>query len=140
MTEAKKIFLVDDDPDLTSQLQRVLEDAGYAVTVANSQAEAEDAMLSVKPDLAVLDLMMESQDSGFVLCHELKRLYPSLPVILLTSVKAATGMDFAPESTEERSWVEAEAILDKPARPERLKAEIERLLARAPSARREGDQ
>jgi len=130
MSDAKRILVVDDDPDLTSQLELVLKQAGYAVTVANSQAEAEETVLGGKPDLAVVDLMMETQDAGFVLSYELKRLFPSLPIIILTSVKAATGLGFVPQSSEEQSWVKADAVLDKPVRPERLKAEIQRLLAR----------
>jgi DNA-binding response OmpR family regulator len=130
MSDASRILVVDDDPDLTGQLELVLKQAGYAVTVANSQAEAEEVVLGGKPDLAVVDLMMETQDAGFVLCYELKRLFPGLPIIILTSVKAATGLGFAPQSADEQSWVKADSILDKPVRPERLKAEIQRLLAR----------
>ena len=60
------------------------------------------------PDLAVLDLMMENMDSGFVLCHHVKRLFPDTPVILLTAVKSATGLDFRPGSDEAASWVKAD--------------------------------
>jgi CheY-like chemotaxis protein len=131
MSESKKILLVDDDPDIIEQLSVSLAEEGYVVTTAGSQEEAEEALLAGKPDLAILDLMMEEQDSGFVLCYELKKLFPGVPVIILTSVKSATGMSFAPESSEEQSWVKADSILDKPVRPERLKNEIHRLLVQA---------
>jgi len=131
MRESKKILLVDDDPDIIEQLSLSLAEEGYVVTAAGSRAEAEEALLAGKPDLAILDLMMEEQDSGFVLCYECKKLFPNVPVIILTSVKAATGMSFAPESSEEQSWVKADSILDKPVRLERLKNEIHRLLVQA---------
>ncbi|MCK7534607.1 MAG: response regulator [Marinilabiliales bacterium] len=51
-----------------------------------SQAEAEQVIAKMKPDLAVFDLMMESDDSGFILCYKLKRKYPEVPVILATAV------------------------------------------------------
>jgi CheY-like chemotaxis protein len=131
MSDTGRILVVDDDPDIIDQLQRLLVSRGYEVTTADGQAAAEEAVLAGRPDLAIVDLMMEQQDSGFVLCYELKSLFPDLPVIILTSVKAATGMGFVPESPEEQSWVKAASILDKPVRPERLLNEVERLLARA---------
>jgi CheY-like chemotaxis protein len=76
----------------------------------------------------VVDLMMENMDSGFVLCHHVKRLFPETPVILLTAVKAATGLDFSPTSQDAASWIKADALLDKPVRPEQLKQEVRRLL------------
>jgi CheY-like chemotaxis protein len=134
MSNAHKILLVDDDPDITEQLSLLLGSAGYEVTVANGQEEAEQVLMTFKPDVAVIDLIMEEHDSGFILCHEIKKLYPGTPVILLTSVKAATGISFATTSAEQQSWVKADRLLDKPVRPEQLKNEIQRLLACAAEA------
>jgi CheY-like chemotaxis protein len=128
MSEPKNILVVDDDIDLLDQVSMILDKEGYRVTRAQGQKEGEEALLTTIPDLAVLDLMMENMDSGFVLCHHVKRLYPDTPVILLTAVKAATGLDFHPQSAEAATWVKADALLDKPVRPEQLKQEIRRLL------------
>lgn len=38
-----------------------------------SQAEAESVIARFRPDLAIFDLMMESDDSGFILCYKLKK-------------------------------------------------------------------
>ena len=70
----KKILAVDDDFDLLEQMTAVLTAAGYEVTAAEGRTAAEDAILRMKPDLAILDLMMEEKDSGFVLSHQLKKL------------------------------------------------------------------
>jgi CheY-like chemotaxis protein len=134
MSNAKKILVVDDDPDITEQLTLILKSGGYEVTAAAGQEEAEQTLMTFKPDLAVVDLIMEEQDSGFILCHEIKKLYPGTPVILLTSVKAATGISFATSSPEQQSWVKADRLLDKPVRPEQLKNEIQRLLTLAAEA------
>jgi CheY-like chemotaxis protein len=65
----------------------------------------------------------------------MKRIYPDMPVIILTAVTAATGLDFHARSDEARSWVKADALLDKPVRFEQLKEEVQRLLqSRAPEA------
>lgn len=125
----KKILVVDDDPDALDQTSLIVRSAGYEVHAAQGETEAEELMLSIVPDLAIMDLMMEHKDSGFILAHAVKTLHPGTPVIILTSVKAATGLDFTVRTAEAASWVKADMILDKPVRPEQLKAEIKRLLA-----------
>jgi CheY-like chemotaxis protein len=130
MSNGKKILVVDDDIDLLEQVAMMLSGEGYAVTKAQSQEEAEEALLTVIPDLAVCDLMMENMDSGFVLCHHIKKLYPETPVIILTAVKSATGLDFTVRPSDAGSWIQADALMDKPVRPEQLKTEIRRLLSR----------
>jgi CheY-like chemotaxis protein len=129
----KKILVVDDDLDLLEQMRMILTAAGYDVTVAEGQAGGEEAILSIKPDLAILDLMMEEKDSGFVLSHQIKKLYPELPVILLTAVAGATGLNFNSQRSDSQSWVNVDKIMDKPVRPEQLKEEIRRLLGEVPA-------
>jgi DNA-binding response OmpR family regulator len=124
----KKILAVDDDVDILEQMTSVLTAAGYDVTAAEGRVAAEEAILKIKPDLAILDLMMEEKDSGFVLSHQLKKLYPEMPVILLTAVTGATGLSFNSRQSDAQSWIKVDKIMDKPVRPEQLKAEIRRLL------------
>ena len=128
MDSQATILVVDDDPDIIEQLTMIITNEGYKVVAAGGQEEAEQALMSVKPDLAVIDLMMEQMDSGFVLAHEIKKLYPGTPVIILTSVKSATGISFAAASAEQQSWIKADRLLDKPVRPEQLRNELSGLL------------
>jgi DNA-binding response OmpR family regulator len=128
MSEAKTILVVDDDVDVLEQYALLLKAAGYKVVQAGSLAEAEETILTVRPDLAILDLMMDEKDAGFVLCNQLKRLYPSLPVIIVSNVTPITGLDFRPRNQEESSWVRADAMLNKPVVGEKLRAEVSRLL------------
>lgn len=125
---AAHILLVDDDEDFLFQHKVQLEHAGYRVTTATTRGEAEALAAETKPDLAILDLMMEQHDDGFVLSHHLKRLLPGLPVILVTAVTAETGLSFSPATGAERAWVGADALLAKPIRFEQLTREVERLL------------
>jgi len=128
MSGKKKILVVDDDVDVLEQISLVLSGFGYEVITSNSEIEAEDILSRVKPDLAIIDVMMENQDSGFVLSHQIKRLYPKTPVIILTSVTAATGIDFPARSDECRMWINVDAFIDKPVRPEYLETEVRRLV------------
>jgi DNA-binding response OmpR family regulator len=128
MSEAKTILIVDDDLDILEQYSLMLKSDGYEVVQASSMAEAEEIILTVRPDVAVLDLMMDEKDAGFVLCNQLKHLYANLPVIIVSNVTPITGLDFRPRNQEEHSWVRADAILNKPVMTERLCGEIRRLL------------
>ncbi len=134
MSANRKVLVVDDDPDIVALLTAVLNTEGYEIVTAYSQEEAEEVLLTVRPDLVILDLMMEQVDSGFVLAHYLKKLYPDTPVILLSSVTAVTRMSFDAQSPEARSWLKMDRVLDKPVRPEQLKAEVRRLLKDGPHA------
>ena len=136
MNAKTQILLVDDDEDFLFQHRIQLENAGFAVTTATTRAQAETAIASFTPDLAILDLMMEQHDDGFVLSHHLKRVFPGLPVIMVTAVTSETGLVFDPSSPAERAWVGADALLAKPIRFEQLRREIERVLAGAQQERR----
>ena len=129
MNAKTQILLVDDDEDFLFQHRIQLENAGFAVTTATTRAQAETAIASFTPDLAILDLMMEQHDDGFVLSHHLKRVFPGLPVIMVTAVTSETGLVFDPSSAAERAWVGADALLAKPIRFEQLRREIDRALA-----------
>ena len=126
--EKAKILVVDDDVDLVLQLQVQLEAAGYEVWTAHSQAEAEELLGQKRPNLAVVDLMMEHSDGGFALCYHIKKLDASIPVVIVTAVRSETGLEFDAKTEEERSWVKADRVLAKPVRFAQLQREIEELL------------
>lgn len=129
MSAEKKIILIaDDDVDLLEQLKMQLEAINFAVETAESQKDAEMLLDKIKPDLAIYDLMMENQDSGFVLSYKSKKKYPDVPIILVTGVTGETGLKFDTDTNEMRSWIKADVILDKDIRFEQLKGEIDRLL------------
>ncbi len=124
----KTILLVDDDEDYLFQTRLNIEQFGFKVITAESQAEAEKLLDSLKPDLAILDLMMENEDSGFILAFKLKRKYPDVPVIIATAVAAETGMSFGVSSEEDRKWIKADLYIEKGIRADQLYKEIIKLL------------
>ncbi|HOW08962.1 MAG TPA: response regulator [Bacteroidales bacterium] len=122
------ILVADDDPDYLFQTVTNLERAGYKTVAVESQAEAEAVINKFKPSLAIFDLMMESDDSGFILCYKLKRKYPDVPVILATAVAHETGISFSLDSEAEKSWIRADRYLEKGIRADQLDQEIMKLL------------
>ncbi|MDX9770144.1 MAG: response regulator [Tenuifilaceae bacterium] len=128
MKNQKTILLVDDDVDYLFQMKLQLERFGFKVVMAESQKEAEGLMSIIKPDLAIFDLMLESEDSGFILCYKMKKKHPNVPIILATAVSTETGFSFGIGSEDERKWIKADLYLEKGIRPEQLQNEINKLL------------
>ncbi len=126
--DSRTVLLVDDDSDFLFQQKLQLEAAGFQVLTAAGQQQAEEILAQHRPDLAVVDLMMDNPDTGFTLCYRIRKKDPSIPVILVTSVNSDTGLEFDMGTDEERSWIRADALLSKPIRFEQLKGEIDRLL------------
>lgn len=124
----KSILLVDDDEDYLFQTRLNIEQFGFRVITAESQLEAEKLLENFKPDLAIFDLMMENEDSGFILAFKLKRKYPDVPVILATAVTAETGMSFGVSSEDDRKWIKADLYIEKGIRADQLYKEIIKLL------------
>ncbi len=127
--ESKKtILIVDDDVDLLTQYEINLKAEGFDVLRAESQEEAENILKDHKPDLVITDLMMESLDGGFSLSYYVKKIDPLLPVIIITGVTHELGFRFFTDKEEERNWIKADAILNKPIRFEQLMKEINKHL------------
>lgn len=124
----KTILVVDDDVDFLTQTRIQLEAAGFNVVTAESQAEGEKKLDAACPDLAIVDLMMEHMDGGFALAYHVKKKDAAIPVILVTAVASETGHSFDASTEEERSWIKADVMLNKPVRAEQLEREIRRLL------------
>jgi len=121
-------MVVDDDSDYRFQQRVQLEASGYAVIEADSAEQAMEELEKTRPDLALVDLMMEEMDAGFTLCYHIKKKYPDVPIILATAVTRETGLEFDASTSEERSWIKADVLLAKPIRFDQLRREIERLL------------
>jgi len=130
-----KILLVDDDLDILEQTKLLLESKGYNIVSASSSAEGWKKYQQEKPDLAVLDLIMEEYDSGFVLAYKIKKNSGDkmIPVIILTSVTYVTGLKFDAATVEEKEWTKCDAVLNKPVVIDELTKIIETLLALKPN-------
>lgn len=83
---ARKILVVDDEINILKLIEQTLIKAKYEVVTASDGKEALDKVVSERPDLVILDVMMPYFD-GFEVLQTLRR-YPStrnLPVIMLTA-------------------------------------------------------
>lgn len=81
---AKKILVVDDEPDTLELVKLVLESGGFETILANNGREAMAQIATVKPDLVLLDIMMPDID-GWELFRKIKEKYPSIHIAILTA-------------------------------------------------------
>ena len=125
----KTILLADDDSDYLFLMKINLEKLGFNIIVAEGQKQAEIAINEIKPDLAIFDLMMENEDSGFILSYKCKEKYPDVPVMIVTSVAAQTGYSFGISGEEEKKWIKADVYLEKGLSANQLYNEINKLLS-----------
>lgn len=124
-----KIVVVDDDQDIRDSVASMLETQGYDVITAKDRPEGMEKIKAEKPDLAVLDVMMDSSSDGFEMSRELKK-NPELkdmPILLLTGVNQETGFDFE-SAAGDSQWCPVDGFLNKPVEPESLISEVSRLL------------
>ena len=82
---AKRIVIVEDDPDQRNNYVDAITKKGYDVTAFSSREQALDSFDSELPDLAILDIILGDEvDAGFEICRDLLSRSPTLPVIFLT--------------------------------------------------------
>lgn len=133
MENAKaKIMVIDDDPDFRDAITPILQSALYQVVTASNPKEGKEKILEEKPDLILLDIMMDSLFDGFSLCNAIKtsnefRAVKDTPVIFVSAVKEMTGSRFQFKG-EEQGMTGPDDYIDKPVKPEDLIARVERLL------------
>jgi DNA-binding response OmpR family regulator len=83
-----KILVVDDEPTILFTLKRILEQAGYEVRTAESGSEGLAAFRQGHWDLVTLDRSMPEM-SGEEVAAEMKRIAPTVPIILITGFTTA---------------------------------------------------
>ena len=128
---AKKILIVDDEPESVKLIGLMLQRQGYEIATAQTGAQALERVLSESPDLVILDIMMPDMD-GYEVCRRL-RANPDttdLPIIMFT---AKTQVD------EKVAGFQAGAddYLTKPIHPDELASHVEAILLRSAHRRTE---
>lgn len=122
MSDAK-ILLVDDEPDITTNLASFLSRSGLITLTASNGEDALQKVEREKPDLIVMDVLMPRMDGREAL-RRLRRSGNWTPVILLTQVGEAFERAMALEEG-------ADDYLNKPFDPHELVARIRAVIRRA---------
>jgi CheY-like chemotaxis protein len=116
---------VDDDPDMVEAGRIVLEAKGYEVVSAANASQGLSALEESKPDLMILDVMMEEPDDGIRMARRVRQKGFDLPILMLTSVNVAMGLQI----DKDDEMVPVDEFQEKPVDPGTLIKKVEQLLA-----------
>ncbi len=120
-----RILIVDDDPDMVEAGRYVLEKQGHEVISAPNIEAGIKALEDGAPDLLILDVMMEEADDGLVFARKVRRQGLTLPILMLTSVNRAMGLNI----DKDDEMVPVDEFVEKPVDPAVLIAKVDGLLA-----------
>jgi CheY-like chemotaxis protein len=113
---AKRILIVDDEPDMVAFLSTLLEDNGYQIITASDGDEGLEKVGSEHPDLVSLDLLMPNK-TGIKMFRELRKddRFGDIPVVMVTGFGKGDvpQMDFK-EWILKRAVRPPEAYIEKP--------------------------
>jgi len=125
----KKILIVDDDPDLRDAIKTVLQNK-YEMMEAGARDEVFQVLSGFRPDLIILDVMMDTTNTGFELSRELRKdeQLKNVKILMLTSVDEVTNIDFK-SAAGDAEWLPVNDYLTKPIEPKILVSKVEALLS-----------
>lgn len=122
------ILVVDDEPDIRSLLRDILEDEGYAVTLARNGTEARNARRERRPDLILLDIWMPDIDGISLLKEWSEGGSQDIPVVMMSGHGTV-------ETAVEATRLGAHDFIEKPLSMGKLLVTITRALKSAELAR-----
>jgi CheY-like chemotaxis protein len=132
------ILMVDDDADLVGAVKLVVEAHGHQFHSAPNGEQGLRRVVETRPDLIILDVMMDRYTEGFRFSQTLRdheegspyAAWRSVPILVLTSIHRTTSHRFGPHEDS----LPVDAFLEKPVQSRRLMETIDALLAKRPPA------
>lgn len=80
-----KILIVEDDDNLRSGLEDLLDLEGFNVISAHNIAIGFDRYNQEKPDFCIFDIMLDKPDDGFTLCKKIRENDALTPILMLSA-------------------------------------------------------
>ena len=127
-----RILVIEDDADMVMAIRMPLESNGYEVFDAATGEEGLQKVKEVKPDLIILDVMMETTTAGFQVSLQLRSpdadseyaAYREIPILMLTAIHTTTSLRFGPDE----AYLPVDDFVDKPIDPEVLLEKVRTLI------------
>jgi CheY-like chemotaxis protein len=125
--KAIKVIIIDDDPDFLRSTGTILKSAGYEVLEASSGKEGLEKSKAEKPDLYIIDLVMETYSEGSRLVEALKsdEETKDKPRIMITSVDLQGPWD----AYKQYEQVGCDYVMQKPVSPAELLKYVEKAVS-----------
>lgn len=125
------ILHLDKDAAVLNHYRPMLEKAGHTVHSAQSSAEARQYLETARPDIIIMEVMLEEKTTGFDLFKEFQTKYPAIPVIMLTGVYAEMTEQWRADFDRDKAWLPVYRFMEKPVSSLVLVEEVEHVLHEA---------
>lgn len=119
------IAVIDDDIDIQDASSLVLKAHGYDVITAGNPDDGYKIIKEQKPDLIILDVIMNEPDDGFFLAQKLRRENITTPIIMYTSISKTLGTQYGTNEL-----VPVDDFVEKPISPEQLVEKVKKFLTK----------
>jgi Lrp/AsnC family transcriptional regulator for asnA, asnC and gidA len=122
-----QVLVVDDDPDFVEVVRLTLATEGLEIRSASNGQEAIASMRVHRPDMVILDVMMQGMLDGLMTSRQIRadENLKTVPILMISSI---TGSDFAKLLPREQAGLPVDNFMLKPIDPEQLLAETRRLV------------
>jgi CheY-like chemotaxis protein len=129
-----RILVIEDDPDMVEAIRLPLEASGCEVIAAATGVEGLQRARDERPDLVILDAMMETATAGFQVSLRLRDPDPAseyaecrhVPILMLSAIHSTTSLSFGPDE----NYLPVDEFVEKPIDPDVLVEKVQALLER----------
>jgi len=114
---AKKVLIIDDDPEFVEATTSLLESQKYLVDSAPNGKVGLAKAKQQEPDIILLDVMMVKETEGFDVAREINKdsRLKDIPVIMITGVRKEMNLPYGFEPDD--VWLPVKGVLEKPVKP-----------------------
>jgi len=128
---AKRVLIVDDDPEFVETTKIMLESGGYETRAAVNGSDALKRLEEEKPDIILLDVMMKTVGDGVWVGQRIKgdQRFSDVPILMITAVnKESANRSFHLDPSTDGDYLPVDGFLEKPVEPAVLLREVARLV------------
>ena len=131
MENSLKVVVVDDNTDYLFTMETFLQRNGFLVHTAEDGQKGLELIRNEKPDVVLLDVMMESLFSGFEICKKMRteEELKNIPIIGISGMGDKLGINY--NQWPDFEYFSPDAFLDKPVDKQRLLALIPETIEKA---------
>ena len=128
---AKKVVMIDDDPEFVEAITNLLDAKGYDVHTASNGKDGVAMAKAENPDIILLDVMMTTKHEGFDVARELHDdpTTKETSIIMMTGIRREMNLPFGFEP--DSAWLPVKKVLEKPVKPEVLLKAIDENIRKA---------
>lgn len=127
--DQKKILIIDDDVAFIESNKDLLEAFGYEVYSAYDGQSGLDVARNVTPDVIILDMMMATDTEGFEVARRVNDISEMQNTKILLITGATHALHLPAPLQPDKTWLPVDRVLEKPIAPDRLIAELERVIS-----------